>query len=125
VAVALHAADGHRHVIDQAKAFTVIREGMVEAASYVNAAVVSQGLFGGHNRASGLVPERIDKPLTVGHFQLKFLARAQGSPLQLLHPEFCVDQQEILFVAQWRWKNVSFGKGSLPQKAIPHSTVLP
>ena len=86
VAVALHAADGNRHVVDQAKAFPVIGEGVVKAASDVDAAVIAQRLPGSHNRSAGHLPECIHKLFAVGYFQFQFLARAQRSMLQFLDP---------------------------------------
>ena len=87
VTVALQSPDGNRYVVDQAKALPVIGEGMVESASYMDAAMVAQGQFGGYNRPSGHIPESFHKFFTVRHFQFQFLARAQGSAFQFFYPE--------------------------------------
>ena len=107
LAVALHAADGNRYVVDQAEAFAVIGEGVVKAASNVHAAAIPQRLLGGSNRSPGHMPERLYQFFAVGHFQLQFLARAQGSMLQFVHPQLGVDQEKIVFLAGRRSEKVA------------------
>ena len=124
VAVALHAADGNRNIIDHAKAFAVIRKGVVKSASNVNAAVVPQRLPGSNNRPSCHVPECIHKFFAVGYFQFQFLARAQRSTLQFLHPEFGVDEKNVFVLAGWRRDEILLREGSSLQQALPHSAVL-
>ena len=123
-AVTLHAADGNGHIIEHAKPFPVICEGVVEAASNVDAAVISQRLPGGNNRSPGDVPECLHQFFAVRDFQFQFLARAQRSALQLLDPQFGVDQKNVLILAGRRSEKVVLREGSSLQQALPHSPVL-
>ncbi len=70
----------------------------MKAASNVNAAVILQRLPGGDNRSTGHVPEGLYQFFAVGYFQLQFLAHAQRSMLQLVHPQLGVDKQNIVIL---------------------------
>jgi hypothetical protein len=124
MSVALHTADGNRYIVDQAETFSVIGKSMVEAASNVDATVISQRLTGGDNRSPGHVPESLYKFFAVGDFQLQFLARAQGSLLQFVNPEPGVDEKEICFLAGLCRQEIGFGEGSGSQQALPHLAVF-
>jgi hypothetical protein len=81
VAVALHTSNGHSYIVDYAKAFAVVCKSVVKASANVKAAVITQSVLGGDNRATGLVPKSLHQFFAVRNLKFKFLARAECSVL--------------------------------------------
>jgi hypothetical protein len=124
LAVALKAADGDRNVVEHAESLAVIGEGVVEAASNVEAAVVAQRLAGGQNRSACYMKKSIDKFFAIRNFQLEFLARTQGSALQLVDPELGVNEQQVAILAGRSGDKVGFSKISGLEKALTDGSVF-
>src|ERR1700733_2094613 len=82
--VFLHAADCYRHIVDHAKAFSVIGEGVVKAASDVEADAIPKRVFCSKNRTASGHPECSDQLRGVGNLHLHFFAWRERSGLQLV-----------------------------------------
>src|SRR5258706_575537 len=55
--IALHAPNGDGHIVDHAKAFAVVCEGVVEPAPDVEGHAISQSVLGRQNRTARRQPE--------------------------------------------------------------------
>jgi tRNA-binding EMAP/Myf-like protein len=85
--VALHTANGDGNVINQAKTFSMISEGMMKSASNMDATVVTERLFGSNDGTPGHVPESVNKFFAIRYFEFQFLPCAQSSAIQFVYPE--------------------------------------
>src|SRR3982074_622388 len=77
LAVSLHAANGHCHIVDHAESFAVVGKCMVKTSANVDGNAVSQSLACGQNRSSCRQPESRYKIARVRDFKFRLLARAQ------------------------------------------------
>src|SRR5207248_11284378 len=74
-ALALHAANRDRDIMDHAEAFTVVREGMMKSAADVECHTVPQRQLSRPNRSSGRQPERIHQFRRIWKLHLHFFFR--------------------------------------------------
>ena len=109
-------ADGHRHVVDHAKSFTMIGEGMVEATANVDGNAIFKSVLGGQNRTTCGQPEGSHQLRRVGNFHLLLFARRERSGFEFLHILRSVDEQDVLVRCRLRSHEVGrFGNMVLEQ----------
>src|SRR5579872_1663590 len=75
LAILLQAANGHGHVVDHTKAFSVVAEGMEKAAADVDSALFGHSMFGCQDGPARGQPECPHQFRGIGHLQGEFLAR--------------------------------------------------
>src|SRR5579863_3867791 len=79
--IALHAPDGHGHVMNHAETFAVVGEGVVKAAANVNGDALFQCVLRSQDRATGRKPEGAYQVLGVRDFHLHFFAGRERAVL--------------------------------------------
>ena len=71
--VALHAADGDRHIVDHAESLAMVGEGMVESSANADADFVGQGLARREDGSPGREPEGLRRDRGSRGFPFPFL----------------------------------------------------
>src|ERR1017187_8105863 len=96
LAVALHAADGNRHIVDHAEAFAVIRERVMESSAKADRDAVVEGMPGRQNGAARIEPEGAHQRRRVRDFEFQLFASAERTRLQFLDVLRSVHKQHVL-----------------------------
>src|SRR3954468_24174051 len=123
-AIALHAANGDRDVVNHAKAFAVIRKGVVKSAADVDRDSIVQCILRSKNRTAGSEPESLHQFRRERNFKLKFFTGGESSSLQLLDILRRMDQQDVL-IGSWLRCNEVFRPGNTAfDQLIMHTTIF-
>src|SRR5437879_2188162 len=93
LAVALHAANCHRHVMNHAESFAMVWKCVMKSSADVDCHPVFQCLLCGQNGAARSEPKRVHQLGRVRNLKLQLLMRGQGSGLELVHILWRVDEQ--------------------------------
>src|SRR3982074_2787061 len=77
LAISLHAANSHGHIVDHAESFAMVGKCVVKASTNVDRDAVSQGLARSQNRSSCRQPESLDQLGRVRNLKFHLLTRAE------------------------------------------------
>src|SRR5215469_4465679 len=124
LAVALHAADGNRDVVNHAEALAVIGESMVKSPSDIDGHAILPSVLRRKNRTSRCQPERANQFRREGNLELEFLPRGQRSGLQFIHVRRRVHQQNVLIGCRLGSEKVRGIGDSFFYQAPVYATVL-
>src|SRR5262249_2402602 len=94
--ISLHAAYGHRYIVDHAEPFAMIREGVMKSAADVDRRDILQRMLRRQNRANRSQPECINQFGRIRNLHLQFFNSGESPRLKFVYVIWFVYEEYVL-----------------------------